>query len=385
MKSLIFLILFSLLLFSAISAEVPQLINYQGRLTDTGSNPVADGPYLIKFIIYDDLGTEIWNSQYQTVQVAGGFFNVNLGESPMPALPNDLFEDTIRYLGVTVGTDDEITPRTRLISSGYAYHALRADTADFITGGPYLKRADDTLMGYLYFGGSGGHFDVEYGFANLMLTDNGTATSRLYGEDHGKLTLHDPAGGTTVLLDATDFMGGKLVLSDASNLEMIGLDGGASGDDAVVFPTGAVNAGEIYNESGIAWEENSGNTLLSTTNMTDIETVTITIPESGYILLMGQCHVYTTGNTEGDYIYVQIDETSGGSTTYPYLTRAGMGTYPNTNVYFFPIFVQRVIYKTAGTYTFRLEGMHTSVNHESQASSPSLTALYFPTSYEASK
>lgn len=34
-------------------AEVPQVINYQGYLTDGVGSPVADGPYQIVFTIYD--------------------------------------------------------------------------------------------------------------------------------------------------------------------------------------------------------------------------------------------------------------------------------------------------------------------------------------------
>jgi hypothetical protein len=48
-----FTILFALSLLSAIQADVPQLINYQGRLTDGSGVPVADGTYEVIFTIYD--------------------------------------------------------------------------------------------------------------------------------------------------------------------------------------------------------------------------------------------------------------------------------------------------------------------------------------------
>jgi hypothetical protein len=118
-------------------ANIPGTLNYQGRLTDSAGDPVADGPYLIKFIIWDDAvlsdpANELWNSGFQTVQVQGGLFDVQLGESPMPALPVDLFSSgSTRYLGITISTDSEISPRTPITSVAYSYQALNADTSGY--------------------------------------------------------------------------------------------------------------------------------------------------------------------------------------------------------------------------------------------------------------
>jgi len=136
-------------------ADVPQVLNYQGRLTDTGGSPVDDGSYLIKFIIYDNAvdGTELWNSGYQTIALSGGIFHVELGASPMSPLPYDLFRmDTLRYLGVTIGVDQEISPRTKLVSAPYAYQsssadialtAIAADTADYARSAERVIRSRD--------------------------------------------------------------------------------------------------------------------------------------------------------------------------------------------------------------------------------------------------
>lgn len=39
--------------FSPVRAQVPNLINYQGTLSDADGNPVPDGVYEIEFNIYD--------------------------------------------------------------------------------------------------------------------------------------------------------------------------------------------------------------------------------------------------------------------------------------------------------------------------------------------
>ena len=133
-RKLSFLVLAALISQSAIVlGEVPQVIAYQGRLTDGSGNPVADGDYLIRFQIYDDpaAGTVVWTDGVRQVSVAGGLFTYLLGDST--ALPNDLFVTyTNLWLGLKVGTDPEITPRYRLTSVGYSYQSFRSDSASTV-------------------------------------------------------------------------------------------------------------------------------------------------------------------------------------------------------------------------------------------------------------
>lgn len=132
-KRLVALLLLSLMLCNGlcfrVNAQVPKLIDYQGRLTDGAGNPVADGPYLIQFTIWNDSAAvgpsnNMWSSGFQTVEVSSGLLAYGLGSST--PLPDDLFSsDTIRWLGIEVGGDEpEIHPRTRLKSVPWAYHSL---------------------------------------------------------------------------------------------------------------------------------------------------------------------------------------------------------------------------------------------------------------------
>ena len=112
-------------------AEVPQRMNYQGYLTNPAGNPVADGSYNMIFSIYDVAvgGADLW-SESQAVTVTKGVYDVHIGVStgtnPFPA---NLFKGN-RYLGVTVGTDDEMTPRQLLTTTAFSMHAADADTLD---------------------------------------------------------------------------------------------------------------------------------------------------------------------------------------------------------------------------------------------------------------
>ncbi|MCB2229653.1 hypothetical protein KQH82_02985 [bacterium] len=116
-------------------ADVPNVISYQGRLTDAADVAATDGPYLIRFVIYDaeSGGAEVWNSGYQTVQVSDGIFDVLLGAPPMPVISGTIVNDTMLYLGITVGTDPEMEPRTRLTSTPWTFKARNADVADLAT------------------------------------------------------------------------------------------------------------------------------------------------------------------------------------------------------------------------------------------------------------
>jgi len=120
----------------SVNAEVPNYINYQGRLTDDSGQPVT-GSKLIKFKIYSSPdGTDsLWSSAFRAVQVSEGLFNVRLGE--VAPLPIDLFAgDDPRYLGITVDTDAEVTPRTQFITVPYAFHAEIADSAKSAPSSP---------------------------------------------------------------------------------------------------------------------------------------------------------------------------------------------------------------------------------------------------------
>jgi len=134
LRKISFLIMLQALLIGGpmvLRAEVPQLINYQGVLLDKNDRPVTGESYDMVFSIYDSPTdpTPIWTSGTQSVPVKNGVYTYLLGSNS--PLPNDLFAtDTIRWLGITVGTDPEIDPRFRLTTTPYAYKALRADTAN---------------------------------------------------------------------------------------------------------------------------------------------------------------------------------------------------------------------------------------------------------------
>ena len=124
----VIIILFILLLVSAIYSQIPQTINYQGKITDlTGVAIVGD--HSIEFRIFDSEidGTMLWSETHPTVNLSHGLFDVILGKSISLNLPFDR-----QYWIELVFDGETLSPRLRLSTVPYAF---RAGLADSVVGG----------------------------------------------------------------------------------------------------------------------------------------------------------------------------------------------------------------------------------------------------------
>lgn len=139
---------------STAQASVPGTLTQQGRLLDSSGMPITNS-VAITFTLYDagTGGTNLWTETI-TVTPDDGYFSVQLGA--MTAFGAGVFDGSTRYLGVTVGSDPEMTPRETVSSVPYAFHAGSADTAASadtvawtgITGFPAPCTAPQFLSGY---------------------------------------------------------------------------------------------------------------------------------------------------------------------------------------------------------------------------------------------
>ena len=115
-------------------AAVPGHMNFQGRLTDSLGN-LLNGTFDLTFRIYDDSvgGSTVYDETHTNVPVTSGLFSVLIGgKSFILPFDNFVFVGKDRYLGVQVDALPELTPRTRLVTSPYAF---RVSTVDSATGG----------------------------------------------------------------------------------------------------------------------------------------------------------------------------------------------------------------------------------------------------------
>ncbi len=113
---------FSIMVAGLVQAAPTQPISYQGRLTDATGKPVPNGTYSVTFAIYADLsgGSALWTEEHN-VTTSDGLFTALLG-SANPFDPA-LFKEFPRYLGITIGSGPEMSPRILMASVPYALNA----------------------------------------------------------------------------------------------------------------------------------------------------------------------------------------------------------------------------------------------------------------------
>ena len=128
-------IIVALFIFSIpIDAEVPQLMNYQGRLVDSLGNPL-DTVANLEFGIYNSGAsiTPAWSETHTGVTVTDGLFNVLLGSvTPIPA---EIFNGSIRQLATAFEGGLMGAERIAITSVAYAIRSVHSDTAEYAHAG----------------------------------------------------------------------------------------------------------------------------------------------------------------------------------------------------------------------------------------------------------
>ncbi len=177
------------------SSSVPSTMAYQGKLTDSLGQPVADGAYNMRFYLYDNEsgGSLLWQEPWsgtEPVQVSQGLFDVQLGSS-VPLPPGAFTGNT--WLAVEVnGT--ALPARFRIVSTGYAMRAMVADslpansiTSSMIVDGQVTTYdiADDAVTSAKIADGGIGFADLgpNGAPAGQVIKRNSTNTGWTFGSD----------------------------------------------------------------------------------------------------------------------------------------------------------------------------------------------------------
>ena len=112
--------------------QIPQTMSYQGVVTDVNGVAVSGGSLDFTFRLWDaaTAGMQYWDETQPGVAVAinTGIFNVILGS----VNPLNIPFDKQYWLGITIGTDPELTPRVQLTSSPYSLNSQTAVSAQML-------------------------------------------------------------------------------------------------------------------------------------------------------------------------------------------------------------------------------------------------------------
>lgn len=168
-----------LLSFSALNAEIPSLVNYQGLLTDINGN-VITGNKTVSVSVHDAAtnGTQLYSEIIGSVNVQNGIYSFQFGSGL--TFTDVLAADSQFWIQVTLDGVAQL-PRERLVSVPFA---VRAKTADIATS--LVQQPQVLFVPFLI----GRYFDPFYDPLTLPMTvPYGTPGSGTVGSTEGMYAL----------------------------------------------------------------------------------------------------------------------------------------------------------------------------------------------------
>lgn len=116
-------------------------IMYQGKLTDNAGNPITD-EVSVTFTIWSapSGGINIYETTMPITPNSNGLFTVELG----PLSPEEL-DGTKKYLGITIESDPEMTPRQLLSSAPAAHSSFASPSVAFHTAASQAIYVDTSV------------------------------------------------------------------------------------------------------------------------------------------------------------------------------------------------------------------------------------------------
>ncbi|MGB8316818.1 MAG: hypothetical protein WCE54_01745 [Ignavibacteriaceae bacterium] len=180
-------------------SQIPEVISYQGILTDTTGAAKPDDQYNFTFRLYEagSGGSAIWTESKKLI-VRKGLFSTNLGDqSPFGY---DIKFDNPYWLSIQIESGSEMPARIMLTPSAYSISSINSDTANYakqfkIDNGQ-LVRSINGLKDMITLKGSGGTAVTTNGDTITIATSgggNGGGISSIQNAD-STLNITNPNG-----------------------------------------------------------------------------------------------------------------------------------------------------------------------------------------------
>jgi hypothetical protein len=281
------------LLVAAVSfaGSVPRKISYQATVEDSEGGPVTTEIQVI-FAIYDNEFTkgQLWAETLLVHPADNGAFSKVLGE--VHEIQDTVMDGGVRYMGITVGTDAELTPRTLLTASPYSFRVASLDDATggvvhgVLTLAPTVPGGDDaalhvqnssgenamsmeigpTDVPFLIARGPGGDDQTEFNSSGMVVSTNiGRGLQEVLRATAEGITIRgEQLDDTLAHLSAAT---GQLTITDGFNVNWSSAKGGR-GDGATEDGTGSSSIGpNDLSTANYSFAVGDGNTGSYVTNV----------------------------------------------------------------------------------------------------------------------
>ncbi|MFA4888084.1 MAG: hypothetical protein WC628_00715 [Candidatus Omnitrophota bacterium] len=211
----------AMICFDFVSAELPQEIFFQARLTEKNRG-VPTGSRRIKFRLYTSLsgGTVVWNEAQSLTPDSSGIISCYMAS--VNSFPADLNFNATYYLSLEVDNDGEMSPRLKLVPALGALNArrlaglnylqfLRSDTASTMSGALTISN----YLAQTYSGTDTGAFSINYNPASGSYN----ALDLIYGSGGGKgVALKITQSGIGDIIQVYDANSAAFVIKNGGNV-----------------------------------------------------------------------------------------------------------------------------------------------------------------------
>jgi hypothetical protein len=248
-------------------AAIPEIIGYEGRLTDQYGTPItASTQFTFKIYSAETGGSPV--SGGTTIQTINP--NTNGVFSTVIAVPDSVFNGTDRWLGVAIGAESEMIPRIRVASAAYAYKALSADSA--ATGGtgptgatgPKGPAGNGTSTYWTSANGGTDIYNTNYSTGNVGIgTTVPAATLQVVGSVEMGHPYNQASGADSVALGASTIAYGNYSTAMGDSTVAYGDYSTAMGEYSTTFSgaNGSTAMGSLTSAFGIASVAMGSNTM----------------------------------------------------------------------------------------------------------------------------
>lgn len=232
---------------ASLPASPPRMLAFQGRLSDKTNNPII-AEKTLRFGLYDNqtasASSLLWQETQSIQPDNNGNFKTLLGKS-QPIYQNLLTDNPKLYLGITIETETELTPRQQIATVTYSQDSAKVQGLSPITD-PNAGTTNVLLAldsgGDLIVGGSasprfeatGGEFTLSGKTLTLTTTEGSNSNVQIVPDGSGIVDIQKPIQNTT----------------NYSNIP--GVEGAVEFDDSVaIIATTSAQSAFIINQNSI--------------------------------------------------------------------------------------------------------------------------------------